>query len=131
MIVPPAGILWVSKHAFRFLLKAYHISSSATSSASRPKQYQDSAGLEGKLEGRFFSRVAEMGYMRNELLGRAILGNLFDSLDHSVIFVEQRTKNFKPISAQYIWNNYGIATPPGLKLLTCHCVMRHISWLLS
>ena len=54
----------------------------------------------------------------------------------SVIFVEQRTKNFEPISAQYIWNNYGIATgivatPSKLKLLTCHCVTHHISWLLS
>jgi hypothetical protein len=54
MIVPPAGILWVSKHVSRLLLKAYHIPSSAISSA---KQYQDSAGLEGKLEGRFLSRL--------------------------------------------------------------------------
>ena len=42
-----------------------------------------------------------MGYARNKLLGRAILGNLFNLLSHSVIFVEWRTKNFKPISAQY------------------------------
>ena len=76
-----------------------------------------------------------MGYTRNKLLGRAILGNLFDSLGHSVIFVEQRTKNFKPISAQYIQNNYGIATgiatPPGPELLTFPCVTHNISWLLS
>ena len=56
-MVPPAGIAWVLKHAPRFLLKAYHTPSSATSSASRLKQYCNSLGWEGMMEGKFLSKL--------------------------------------------------------------------------
>ena len=68
--------------------------------------------------------------MRNKLLRRLILSNLLNSTC-SVIFVEQKTENFEHMSTKYIQNNYGIATPPRLELLTFPCVTHNISWLLS
>ena len=71
-----------------------------------------------------------MSYVRNKLIRRPILSNFLNSTC-SVIFVEQKTENFEQMSTKYIWNNYGIATPPRPELLTFPCVTQNISWLIS